>query len=370
MPEENEKVEDFISLWRKKMENEIDKPSAIGETLDRIKEVEKENELLRNKIKDNIGLISKTEHIIKSTIEENERLKEQLKQGGLSIGINVSDLQQKIVVLNNTIINLEKQLAEKEVELRARSNEKIELETKLEATSKSIVSSTTTDSGVTTALINDLKSDLTKKKIQIDELETKINELTEENEVLNQQLLKKEKTLPIDYVVPLEQPKPSVIRPQSTQPSTETLERLCQDLQQDLNRYKRNIENLTKEKDDLKQTLESGGYQLEPEEIKDLKKENESLKNDLSQLQESLRMKQKETPQIKESEEKINNIQEQIKEKDLLIAELKATQQVQPIIPKGPMSGLVEDLQNKINKLKTTIEEKNKELQRLSSEKL
>ena len=338
MPEENEKVEDFIGLWRKKMGNEIDKPSAIGETLERIKEVEKENELLRNKIKDNIELISKTEQIIKSTIEENKRLKEQLKQGGLSSGINASDLQQKIVTLNITIINLEKKLAEKEVELRARSNEKIELETKLEATSKSIVRSTTTDSGVTTALINNLKSELAKKKNQIDELENKINELTEENEVLNQQLLEKMKSLPIDYVIPVEQPKPSVIRPQSTQPSTETLERLCQDLQQDLNKYKRTFETLTKEKDELRKTLESGGYQLEPEEIKVLKKENESLKNDLSQLQESLRMKQKETPQINEAEEKINNLQEQIKEKDQLIAELKISQQIQPI-PSGDLIG-------------------------------
>ncbi len=41
MPEENEKVEDFVSLWRKKMKTEIDKPkpSAIGDTLDKIKQV-------------------------------------------------------------------------------------------------------------------------------------------------------------------------------------------------------------------------------------------------------------------------------------------------------------------------------------------
>ena len=100
MPEKNEKVEDFISLWRKKMETEIDKPSAIMETLEKIKEVEKENEELRNKIKDNIELISKTEKMVKSTIEENERLKEQVKQEGTSGGINISDLQKENINLN------------------------------------------------------------------------------------------------------------------------------------------------------------------------------------------------------------------------------------------------------------------------------
>ena len=122
MPEDNEKVEDFISLWRKKMENEIDKPSVIGETLERIKEVEKENEQLRNKINENIELITKTEVIIKNTIDENQRLKEQLKQTGHIGGVRGSDYQQKNIDLNNKIISLESKLVEKEIELRARKD--------------------------------------------------------------------------------------------------------------------------------------------------------------------------------------------------------------------------------------------------------
>ncbi len=366
MPEDNEKVEDFISLWRKKMENEGDKPSAIRDTLERIQEVEKENQLLRNKIQDNIELISKTEQIIKSTMQENERLKAQLTQGSSGGGTSVSELQQKNIALNDTILDLEKKLAVKEVELRARNNEKIELEAKLEVASKKVVSPPAIDSTATGAVINELKSDLTNKKTQIADLQNKLNQLTEENEGLNQQLIEveKSKSLPIDYVVPVEQPKTEVIKPQTTQPSTETLERLCQDLQTDLNKYKRSIERLSKEKDDLKKALEDGGFQLEPEELKQLKRENETLKNDLSQLQESLKMKQKESPKISE---KINNLQQQVKEKDLLIAELKSTQQSQPVVPKGPMSGLVEDLQNKINKLKSTIEEKNKIIEELQA---
>jgi len=328
MPEDKEKIEDFISLWRKKMENERDKPSVIGETLDKIKEVEKENELLRNKIKDNIELISKTEKVIKSTIEENQMLKTQLRQAGISIVSNGSELQKKNVDFNNKILDLEKKLAEKEVELRARYNEKIELETKLEAALKSKVGAPSINSGQDIILIDDIKTELAKRKNQIDELVNKVSELTEQNEVLNQQLVEKME---------------AVIRPQSNQASTETLERLCQDLQQDLNKYKRNIEKLNKEKHELQEALISGGYKLEPEEIK-------------VETSSSLRLN-----------EKINHLQEQIKERDNLIIELKAHQQNKIIASKEPISNLVEDLQNKINKLKITIEEKNKIIEELKS---
>ena len=54
-------------------------------------------------------------------------------------------------------------------------------------------------------------------------------------------------------------------------------------------------------------------------------------------------------------------------EKEKMIVELKSKQQSQPIVHKGPMSGLIEDLQNKINKLKITIEEKNKIIEELKS---
>ncbi|MFX1502490.1 MAG: hypothetical protein ACFFDH_16130 [Promethearchaeota archaeon] len=373
MPEDNEKIEDFISLWRKKMESDITTPSAIGETLERIKELEKENKELRNKIQENIELISKTEKIIKNTIEENERLKEQIKQGGMTSGEDINNIQQENVQLNNTIITLERNLTEKEVEIRARNNEITELKIKLEENMKLLNNSAPDkDSEVTKALVDNLQSELSKKKDQIDEYEKKVKDLTNENESLNQQLIEKMKKLPIDYVVPVEQPKSSVIAPQSTKPSSQPLEILCQDLQTDLNKYKKIVEKLNKEKSELEQTLESGGFTLEPEEIKELKRENEELKNEIIQIQESLKIKQKEadlTPKISEVEKKIKDLQEQLKEKDFLLNELKTQQQTQPIVHKGPMSDLVEDLQSKINKLKVTIEEKNKEIERLSSEK-
>lgn len=366
MPEDNEKVEDFISLWRKKMETEIKKPSAIGETLERIQEVEKENEELRNKIKENIELFSKTEEIVKNTIDENERLKQELKQAGMSSGIKTSDIQQENIALNNKIITLEKNLTEKEIELRARNNEITELKTEIEAGSmmqESLDSSVTeTDTRVTTALIDDLQSELTKKKIQFDELEKKINELTQENEVLNQQLREK--------IVPAEATQSSVIRPLPIKPSSETLEILCQDLQSDLNKYKRIVGELNKEKSELQQAIKKGGFKLEPDEIKQLKRENEDLKTELLKIQESLKKRSEEitpTVRISDAEKKINDLQEQLKEKEHLITELKTQQEIQPIVHEGPMSGLIEDLQSKINKLKITIEEKNKIIEELKS---
>lgn len=300
MPEENEKVEDFISLWKKKMENEIETPSAIGETLERIKQVEEENEQLRNKIKENIELITKTEVIITKAIEENESLKQQLKNAGMVDNVKVKDIQQENIMLNNKVISLEKNLTEKEVELISKINEMDDLKRKLEAASMTS----------------------------------------------------------------------SLIKPQSTKPSSETLEILCQDLQSDLNKYKRIVDKLNNEKSELAQTIESGGFQLEPEEFKILQKENEELKNELSQIQKSLQNKSQETAlttQINEADKKIKSLQEQLEGKDHLIIELKAKQQSQPIVHEGPMSGLIEDLQNKINKLKLTIEEKNKIIEELKS---
>ena len=288
--------------------------------------------------------------------------------------VNVNDIQQENIMLNNKLISLEKNLTEKEVELISKINEINDLKRKLEAASmasKEIESSTTgKDFDVTTALIDNLKSELSKKKTQIDELGKKIGELTEENESLNKELLEKIKKLPIDYVVPVEEPKSSVIKPQSTKPSSETLEILCQDLQTDLNKYKRIVDKLNKDKSELAQTIESGGFQLEPEEVKIIKRENEELKNELSQIQISLQNKTQETTlttQINEADKKIKSLQDQFEGKDRLIAELKAKQQSQPIVHEGPMSGLIEDLQNKINKLKLTIEKKNKIIEELKS---
>jgi len=374
MPEDKEKVEDFISLWRKKMETEIQKPSAIGETLDRMKEVEKENEDLRNKIKQNIELISKTEEIVKKTLEENERLKEEVNKTGIVGGKNVREIQQENLELNNKIKSITNNLIEKDKQIGTKDNELVLLQNKISDLSKQLESMASSisekEEGVNQALINELKSELTKRKSQINEFEQRIEHLTEENKSLNEMLIEKEKVQQVDYVVPVDTSKTAVIKPIPSQTSSKTLEILCQDLQADLNKYKRIIDNLTREKTELQETVETGGFQLEPEELKEIKKENEELKTELSNLQASLQRKIEEPqPQfsVEIYEEQLKELQEQIKERDILITELRLSQSSQITVPAGPMSNLVEELQNRINKLKISLEEKNKIIEELQS---
>ena len=388
MPDEEEKVEDFISLWRKKMIDDPKESNVIGETLARIKDVEKENENLRNKIAENIELISKTEEIVRKTIEENNRLKEEIKQGPI-IGENqVEDLQKENLDLSNRIKSLINSLTEKDNDISIKDNklsikdnetaikdnEISELKLKLSETQSALefIADTAPEDNpeVSKALIEDLQSELSKKKSHVGELEGKIEALNSEIMELSEKLIEKEKKSPVDYVIPVNTPEPAVIKPQPTQTSPNTLEILCQDLQADLNKYKRIVENLTKEKSEFKETIESGGFKLEPEELKELKKENEELRTELSQLQDSLHNKTKttaETLSLVEVERLVEDLQERLKLKDKLIAEMKTSPLTQIVAPKGPMSGLVEELQNNINKLKIALEEKNIIIEQLKS---
>ena len=370
MPEENEKVEDFVSLWRKKMNTEIDKPSAIGETLDKIKQVEAENEDFRRKIKDNIELITKTEEIIKKTIAENERLKEKIKNAGMIGGIKASDIQQQNVGLSNKINDLTTNLSEKDEKLKLAITEIEELKMQIDnlsAAQKSILDSVPKpDPAVYSEIIENLQSEVSTKKTYIADLEKRILDFTDENEKLKGEI----KSLSLAPSVSPKVPEPTIIKPLPAESSPQTLEILCQDLQSDLNKYKRIVEKLTSEKSTLKHNIESGGIQLEPEELKELRKENEELKNELSKLQQSLKQKAEEaltTVSIDDLEEKINGLQNQLKERDHLIAELKLASETPTPVPKGPMSDLIDDLQNKINKLKIALEEKNKIIEEFKS---
>jgi chromosome segregation ATPase len=370
MPEEKEKVEDFVSLWRKKMKTEIDKPSAIGDTLDKIKEVEKENEDLRKKITDNIELITKTEEIIKKTIDENERLKEEIKNSGMIDGVKASDLQQQNIDLANQIRTITTNLSGKEEQLNIALTEITELKKQKEdliIAQKSIPEVVhAPDPTVTSEIIENLQSEISKKKAVIEDLEKKNVVLIAENEKL------KEETNRLSAEVNRrpEIPVPAKIKPLPAETSPQTLEILCQDLQSDLNKYKRIVEKLTTEKSELQRNVESGGIQLEPEELNELKLENQNLKNELSKLQESLKKKAEQestATSLDDLNEKIYSLQNQLKERDHLIAELKMASETPTLVQKGPMSDLIEDLQSKINKLKIALEEKNKIIEEIKS---
>lgn len=375
MPEDKEKdVEDFISIWRKKMMNESDKPSAIGETLQRIQEVEQENQQLRNKIQANIDLITRTEEVVRNTIGENERLKEEQRKSGSTGGININAIQQENLQLNDRVKTLTMSLTERDNALSLKEDELAELKVRLSEATTAVQFMADTASEdtpeVSKALIDDLQSELSKKKTYVSEMEQKIAALNNEISTLNEQLIEKEKKSPVDYVIPVDTSKLNIIKPQPAQTSSATLEILCQDLQADLNKYKKIVEKLNQDKSELQQSIEKGGFQPEPEEINELKKENEALKTEISQVQDILKEQSKTTADklsLVESERLIEDLQTQLKLKDQVITELKSSNQPQIVTSQGPMSSLVEDLQKTINKLKITIEEKNKIIDKLKS---
>ena len=380
MPEDKEKVEDFISLWRKKMDTESGKPSAIGDTLKKVQEVEQENEKLRNRIQANIDLISKTEEVIRKTIDENDKLKEELKKTGSIGGRDVVEIQQENLELSNKIKSLTLTITEKENNLNFKENEINELKLRVDEATSAVQfmadTASETPPDISQELIEELKSELSKKKSQVSELEQKNVALSSEISNLNEKLIEKETKAPVDYVIPVETPKSTIIKPQPTQISSATLEILCQDLQADLNKYKKIVEKLNQDKSELQQAINQDGVQIEPDELKELKKENEQLRSDLSQIQDTLKEKSKITPEtlsLTESKRLIEDLQTEIQGKNQTIADLKASSQPQTIAPQapqgpqGPMSSLVGDLQKTINRLKISIEEKNKIIDELKS---
>ncbi|MFW9781602.1 MAG: hypothetical protein ACFFFB_04875 [Candidatus Heimdallarchaeota archaeon] len=353
MPNENEngKVEDFISLWKKKMESDNKNPSIIGDTLNKLSKLEQENEELRKKISQNIDLISRSEKLIRITVEEKDKLKVE-NESLLEINTQLGNLEAENLELNSKVKSMVKLLLEKDEEIKIKEEELSRLK----------ASGISSDSTVSRSLIEDLRSELTKKNSLISELESKISELTAENEVINQQLVEKIKSLPIDYVVPIEQPE--VIKPKPHVSSSQPLEQLCQDLQADLNKYKRVIDKLTKEKSQLKEMLDQKGLKFSPEDIINLREENEALKKDLTELQNSLKKTvSKEVSSA--SEEKISALELKLKEKEEQIIQLKLSQTAQEGPNSGPMTNLVEELQKSINKLKTTIQEKDQKIKEL-----
>jgi len=174
------------------------------------------------------------------------------------------------------------------------------------------------------------------------------------------------KTLPIDYVVPVEDKESSVIKPLPPDTSSKPLEALCQDLQTDLNRYKKIIEKLNEEKSQLRQALENEGFQFNEKDLEALQQENESLKQDLDKLKKSLDDKSAGGKSEQEKDLKLKNLENKLREKDDLIAQLKLTQPSQKIDAVGPMSELIENLQNNINKLKLIIQEKDQKISELN----
>ena len=195
----------------------------------------------------------------------------------------------------------------------------------------------------------------------------KIEQLIEENANLNQKLLDQKAQLTVDYVVPVVEATTTAKKPETVSPPTSvsTLETLCQDLQSDLNRYKRYIESLKAENNDLKKALEAGGGSADYEELNELRNENISIKARILELEKSLEQQTLEVSLTLDSKNKIRELQELLKEKETIIEDLKTSQLMQPVDRGGSVAGLVDELQARINKLKIALTEKDKLIEEL-----
>jgi len=353
MPEENEKVEDFISLWKNKLSTET-LPSVIGE-------IQKENELLRKKITENIELITRSEEILKKAVEEKEKLRVEKDEAVTEISIKLNELTQENSELEGKVKSMVKLLLEKDEEIKVKDKSL----SNLQATAGSPVGADFTSNA---ALVDELKTQIIDKNSIIQDRENKVSDLTKEIERLNEELVKKLRDKPVDYVVEVTPSEPPVIKPLPSESSPKPLEILCQDLQSDLTKYKRIIDKLKQEKTILKSALEGEGYQFSEKDLEELKKENEALKKDLEEMQKSFSKGKKEATQVDTSqlELQITNLENKLREKDSVIADLKLSA-ISPIDVSGnPMAELVENLQKNINKLKTTINEKDKKILELN----
>ena len=335
MPEEKEKIEDFMTLWKNKKSQENDQPSIIGETLIQLEKLKRENADLRKEISDNFELLSKSEDVIKKLSSEREKMRIENEESTMSLTMRFNEMEKENTDLKNKVKSMVDVLMEKDDEIKELSNQ-----AKLEENS----------------INTELQDELSKKNERIEVLEKQVLEMKSENEHLQAQLLESNKL----QGRLVEETDDKILKPLPPQSPSVPLEMLCQDLQADLNKYKKIIDRLNLEKNQLKQALDGEGISFNSENLDSLKQENESLRADLEKLQKSI----PKAPQLTTDDQSqtIEALQQQLVEKENIINELKGTQSQTPT---GPMSNLLEELQNTINKLKITIQEKDQKISEL-----
>jgi chromosome segregation ATPase len=380
---EEKKDNDFIGML-KKMKNETKSPSIIRDTLDQLQKLKEENEEIKAKIGNHNELIRASEELLKKTLEAKEKLKEENREALNKLQLELTEIKKQNANYSNKIYILESNLKEKEDILKAKpptdsamnqtlitdlSTELAEkkgqisilinkintLESKIEETTREKeISISNIDGTETSGLMTQISE--FENKIQI--LEFKIENLTQENKALKEEISTQTSDYTIDYVVPVID---AVTPVKELESSSSTLETLCQDLQSDLNKYRKIIEMLKNENVALKRNQESISAPVVSEDIKALKKENEVLIKEISELQKSIQIESLKLAKPDDSEIRIKILQDELMEKERLIVKLKASEPTQIIsAPVGPMTSLIEDLQANINKLKMTIIEKNK----------
>lgn len=399
--EKEEEGEDFISKL-KKMKSDTKSPSVIAETLEKLETLEKENTDLKEKIendaealknvtkeKEDLGNkfsmkadeISELKRENYQLITENKAFRSKMeeieaaaKDGDLSTASAMSkslveDLQKKLTKKKKQVSDLQNKVNTLESQINNLKEGKAPSQDVVEETPPVKEPETEKASSIDKGLLDELSAELTKKKTLVRDFEVKIKKLTEEKESLNKQLEELKRGQDTDQVVPVEETPPPAAKAKNPAIESKTLDILIQDLQSDLNKYKKAIVKLKKENADLKKVQGKGDATVDDKEIKALKAENKSLKDEIVNLEKKLMAKAKEAPSGGVDADKITELEDELKERDKIIKELKASKTAEAPAPGGgSMTGLVDDLQSKINKLKLALKEKNKIIDELQKE--
>ncbi len=395
---EEKKDEDFVDKL-KRMRSDMKSPSIIKDALDDIDTFKKENEELKETIKKYTEMINGSKLALKQTLEEKDKLKSESTAKIFKLEFDLSEkikqyseLSERINDLENNlkseklkkveapqskdvppsdfaknqdlVDSLSSELAKKKIVVSDLENKIKFLEANIEKLyqEKEIYNSKLSDTE--SSIQSEIDTQISKFDKKIEFLENKINELTLENKSLKDDLAENNNISNVDYVVPVVEAVTTARKPAPEQKST--LEILCQDLQSELNKYKRIAEKLKQQNDLLKKSQESGATPVISEDFSKFKEENITLKEEISKLKQDLQEEIQKTSKRDSSEINIRELEAELKEKDKIINNLKTSETSQVATTSaGPMSGLIEDLQGNINKLKLVIREKDKIIEEL-----
>ncbi len=306
-----------------------EKDNRVAGIIDRLTEITtefnqltKENEELKQKIMKNVELLSEAENVIKNLKDHVSFLETQKK----------SDIPQ----LPPQVNILRRELEEKENALKYAHNIIKERENEISIMKLKVSTSVLSDQ----SQLNNFRQEFLQKNSQIAEL-TNLN-----NELRNQ--IKK-----------LEAAKVITEAPTPVVETSASLNVLCKDLQDKLNISKKYTERLEADFRNLKSIQ---GQEAALERITELENKNDRLLQKLKEL-ESVQLTSKDPNKILE-------LEEQLKEKETIILQLDSKQtEASTTVSSGveAPAGLIEDLQKKINKLKSEVKKKDEMISKLRS---
>ena len=395
----SELVEEKEKTLKKFEEDKIKIEQDFNKQKDEVSNLSKKSKDQEEKVKqltrDNTSLNNKLQKITKEKESLDLKLKELEKSGKVekvqtpASGIDMSkglieDLQSQLTKKKRQTAELEEKTNRLESQISQLTKEKGKAGVKpLEISKPEIIKPEITrpetaseatvplDAEASKTLVENLTSELNKKKTQLVELNNKIKMLTQENKNITEELDDlKEKASASKPAPTVEVPQKPAKISEKADASSPTLNVLVQNLQSDLNKYKKIAAQLKEENEKMKKSVESGAAPSESGDVKQLKRENDALRSKIADLEKERKLEAEASGEVLKSalEGKIKELEETIKKQEKTINDLKSSKPVAAEVEVksgAPMAGLVGDLQSKLNKLKIELKEKDKIIEEL-----